>query len=49
MKPLNLGKLQEWIDRGRIDPAQPITLKTLYDANIVGKFKYGVKLLGEVR
>mmetsp|Transcript_5783 Transcript_5783/g.18403 ORF Transcript_5783/g.18403 Transcript_5783/m.18403 type:complete len:244 (-) Transcript_5783:54-785(-) len=46
MKPLNLDKLQQWIDEGRIDASQPITLKTLHDSNIVGKVKEGIKLLG---
>ncbi|PVU98085.1 hypothetical protein BB559_001784 [Furculomyces boomerangus] len=42
---LNLDKLQHWIDLGRIDPTKPITLKQLFDSNLV-KFKDGVTLLG---
>ena len=48
MEKLNLGKLQDWIDMGRIDPTQTITMKEIYDSNIVGKIKHGVKLLGKV-
>jgi len=46
LTPINLGRLAEWIFKGRIDPAKPITMKTLYDAGCVRKFKFGVKLLG---
>jgi len=45
---LNLNKLVKWIEDKRIDPSLPITLKTLYDTNIV-QFKEGVKILGTVR
>ncbi|PVU88849.1 hypothetical protein BB561_005670 [Smittium simulii] len=41
---LNLSKLQQWIDRGRIDPNNLITLKTLNDCGIIN-FKDGVSLL----
>jgi len=43
--PLNIGRLVSFLEQGRIDPAKPITLKHLYDSNIIGKFRYGVKLL----
>ncbi|OLY80692.1 54S ribosomal protein L10, mitochondrial [Smittium mucronatum] len=42
---LNLDRLQHWINLGRIDPKKKITLKELFDSNIV-KFKDGVSLLG---
>eukprot|EP00753_Platysulcus_tardus_P008290 PLAT15876.1.p1 GENE.PLAT15876.1~~PLAT15876.1.p1 ORF type:complete len:255 (-),score=82.66 PLAT15876.1:147-869(-) len=45
LTPLNLSKLQRWIDTGRIDGDAEITLKTLADSGIVGRFKHGVKLL----
>eukprot|EP01138_Halocafeteria_seosinensis_P008055 gb/GECG01008231.1/.p1 GENE.gb/GECG01008231.1/~~gb/GECG01008231.1/.p1 ORF type:complete len:285 (+),score=30.40 gb/GECG01008231.1/:1-855(+) len=45
---LNLDKLQLWIDSGRIDPSQKITVKTLWDSGIMGRdVKNGVKLLGK--
>ena len=46
---LNVGTLQAWIDQGRIDPTQPITMKELLDSNAVGSVKYGVQLRGRVR
>jgi hypothetical protein len=42
-------QLQLWVDSGRIDAAQPVTMKTLMDAGLVSKAKYGIKLLGTVR
>lgn len=41
---LNIGRLVQWIEEGRIDASQTITLKTLYDSNVV-QFDQGVKLL----
>ncbi|CCJ29228.1 unnamed protein product, partial [Pneumocystis jirovecii] len=43
--PLNLQRLQVWIDNGRIDVTKPITIKHLYDSNIIHGIKSGVKLL----
>ena len=49
-EPLNLEKLQLWIDSGRIDPSSKITLKTLRESGIMGReIKNGVKILGQVR
>ena len=47
--PLGLEKLQHWIDMGRLDASQTITLKEIFDSGIVGKFKHGVALVGNVR
>lgn len=47
MDPLNLGRLQYFIDMGRINPNETITLKTIQDSGIIGRFKHGVKLLGD--
>ncbi|KAJ2377298.1 YmL10 [Coemansia sp. RSA 2611] len=44
LQPLNLDKIQHWINTGRLDASKPITLKQIYDANLV-KFKDGVTLL----
>lgn len=45
MAPVNLDKIQSWIDQGRIDPAHPITIKELADSRCVSNVKDGVKLL----
>jgi large subunit ribosomal protein L15 len=46
MTAVNLDKLQSWIDQGRLDPTQPITVKELCKSRLVGTIKDGVKLLG---
>lgn len=48
MTRVNLDRIQEAIDDGRIDPNSPITIKTLKDARIVNKVEDGVKLLARV-
>lgn len=48
MTPLNLDRLQHWIDRGLIDPTAPITMKELFETRCVHGIKHGVKLLGDV-
>lgn len=45
MSEVNLDKLQEWIDAGRIDPTKPITPRELVLSNLVGTIKDGIKLL----
>ena len=45
---INLGRLQHLIDTGRIDPSQPITVKSLYDAGITN-LQDGVKILAGVQ
>ncbi|EIE82693.1 hypothetical protein G6F46_002158 [Rhizopus delemar] len=42
---VNLDKLQHWIETGRIDPSQPITMKHLLDSRCIHKIEDGVKLL----
>ncbi len=44
---LNIGRLQEAIDSGRIDAKKPITEDMLLQAGVVGKSKDGVRLLGK--
>ncbi|KAI0880794.1 uncharacterized protein GGS22DRAFT_182097 [Annulohypoxylon maeteangense] len=46
MSEVNLDKLQEWIDAGRIDVTKKITPKELIQSNIIGSIKDGIKLLG---
>lgn len=48
MTPLNLDRLQHWIDRGLIDPSEPITMKELYESRCIHGIQDGVKLLGDV-
>jgi len=46
MSPINLNKIQYWINAGRLDPSQPITLKELASSRCIhGVRKDGVKLL----
>lgn len=45
---VNLDKLQHWIETGRIDPSQPITMKHLLDSRCIHKIEDGVKLLSVV-
>jgi ribosomal protein L15 len=49
LQPLNLGKLQLWLDMGRLDASKTITMKHILDSGIVGKFSTGVKVLARVR
>lgn len=46
MSKVNIDKLQEWIDLGRIDPTKQITPRELIRSNLVGSIKDGIKLLG---
>jgi len=45
MSPINLNRIQSWIDQGRLDPTRPITLKELADSRCLHGVKDGVKLL----
>ena len=47
MKLLNLYKVQDWIDQGRLDPSKPITVKELCESRCVSNVKDGVKLLAK--
>ena len=47
MKPLNLYKVQDWVDQGRLDPSKPITIKELKRSRCVSNVKDGVKLLAK--
>ncbi|KCV69745.1 50S ribosomal protein L15, variant [Fonticula alba] len=46
---LNLAQLQHFINIGRINPHEPITIKTLYESGVVHGVKDGVKLLADGR
>jgi large subunit ribosomal protein L15 len=46
MSPVNLDRIQSWIDQGRLDPAKPITMKELHKSRCIhGVKRHGVKLL----
>lgn len=45
MSPINLDRIQSWIDQKRLDPTQPITLKELTRTRAIHGIKDGVKLL----
>jgi len=45
MSPVNLNRIQEWINAGRLDPTKPITLKELDKSRCIHGVKDGVKLL----
>jgi large subunit ribosomal protein L15 len=44
---VNLGRVQQFIDAGRLDASQPITTAALFAANVVGSAKDGLRLLGK--
>ena len=48
MEPLNLARLQEFIDMKRINPDEKITMYELYWSGCVHGIKHGIKLLGDV-
>ncbi|MFQ5984206.1 MAG: 50S ribosomal protein L15 [Alphaproteobacteria bacterium] len=43
---VNLDRLQEAVDRGKLDPSQTITAETLTKAGVVRRPRDGVRLLG---
>ena len=45
MSPINLDRIQDWINQGRIDPSKPITLRELAATRAVHGIKDGIKLL----
>jgi large subunit ribosomal protein L15 len=45
MVPINLSKIQDWINQSRIDPTKPITVKELTATRAVSSIKDGIKLL----
>lgn len=46
MAPINLDRIQDWINQGRIDPTRPITIRELTHSRCIHDPKEGVKLLG---
>jgi large subunit ribosomal protein L15 len=43
---LNLGRIQEAVDSGRLDGKKPITIEALQQAGLIRRAKDGVRLLG---
>jgi hypothetical protein len=48
--PVNLDRLQHWIDQGRItsSPEQPITARELFLSKCIHNVHDGIKILGDV-
>lgn len=45
MSEVNLDRIQEWINQGRLDPTKQITPKELIESRLIGSPKDGVKIL----
>jgi large subunit ribosomal protein L15 len=43
---LNLGRIQEFVNSGRLDGKKPITIEALQEAGLIRRAKDGVRLLG---
>ena len=46
LNEVNLGRVQQAIDAGKLDAGQPVTLESLLAAGVLSKARDGVKLLG---
>lgn len=44
---INLGDLQRFIEKGRLDPKKPVTEAVLFDSGLLARNKNGVKLLAK--
>ncbi|OQE10824.1 hypothetical protein PENVUL_c003G05163 [Penicillium vulpinum] len=47
MATVNLDRIQYWIDQGRLNPKQPITMKELYKSGCISRPIDGLKILGD--
>jgi large subunit ribosomal protein L15 len=47
MNPLNIGRLQDYVDMGRLPVDKELTIKDLVDAGVTRNVKHGVKLLAK--
>jgi large subunit ribosomal protein L15 len=43
---VNLGRLQQAVEAGKLDAAQPVTIEALIAAGVCSKLRDGVKILG---
>jgi len=48
MTPINVDRIQSWIDQGRLDISKPITINELNESRCLHGIKDGVKLLARV-
>jgi large subunit ribosomal protein L15 len=46
LNEVNLGRIQEAVDAGRLDAGAPVTVDTLVAAGVLSKARDGVKVLG---
>lgn len=46
LNEVNLGRVQQAVDAGKLDVAKPVTLEALIEAGVLSKRRDGVKLLG---
>ena len=46
LNEVNLGRVQQAVDAGKLDTAKPVTLEALIEAGVLSKRRDGVKLLG---
>ena len=46
LNEVNLGRVQQAVDAGKLDIAKPVTLEALIEAGVLSKRRDGVKLLG---
>ena len=46
LETINLGQIAYFIQKGVLNPAETITIKHLFDAGVVNKITFGVKVLG---
>mmetsp|Transcript_30637 Transcript_30637/g.37870 ORF Transcript_30637/g.37870 Transcript_30637/m.37870 type:complete len:101 (+) Transcript_30637:345-647(+) len=47
LEKLNLGSLAYHIEKGHLNPDEPITMRGLVEAGVLSKITKGVKLLGK--
>ena len=47
LETINLGKIAYFIQKGVLDPSQPISMKVLFDTGVLTSIKHGVKILGQ--
>ncbi|MGY2051755.1 50S ribosomal protein L15 [Methylobacterium sp. JK268] len=46
LNEVNVGRIQQAVDAGRLDPSAPVTVEALVAAGVVSRVRDGVKILG---
>ncbi|ACL56916.1 50S ribosomal protein L15 [Methylobacterium nodulans] len=46
LNEVNIGRIQQAVDAGKLDPSAPVTVEALLAAGIVSRVRDGVKILG---